>query len=181
MSCKTCQIFLHDFLLTGVPEGISFKKELRVKALPRVAWVFASWIYQFFHRLESRHFQHARRSASLIAKRQRSDVEYEFITSTATFNFLKYEVSWLHGEEELLAMYLAEMGLFRGKTMCGLMMLIKDYIRYNTIRAFYLLQQIHEDHVKPKGLMTSLDHLIIKKLPPKQETLYDIDTDDLYT
>lgn len=177
MSCRICPFFLHDFLLTGVPEGLSLRKEMNLKVLPKISWLFATWIHQVYHRLEQKHFQKAANSASLIAKRGRSDIEYEYLTSTATFNFLKYEVPWLQQEEDYMEILLMENGLFKGKNLYRLMLHIKDYIRYTTIRSFYLLQQIHEDHVNPKGLMTSLDHLVVKKAMERNETLSDRDDD----
>jgi hypothetical protein len=177
MSCRICPFFLHDFLLTGIPEGLSLRKEMKLKVLPKISWLFATWIHQVYHRLEHKHFQKAAHSASLIAKRGRSDIEYEYLTSTATFNFLKYEVPWLQQEEDYMEILLMENGLFKGKNLYRLMLHIKDYIRYTTIRSFYLLQQIHEDHVNPKGLMTSLDHLVVKKAMERNETLSDRDDD----
>lgn len=179
MSCQYCRAYLHDFLLTGIPEGIPLKKDLRKQVLPRISWLFTDWIHRISDRIEEKHFQKATSLASMIAKRGRKDIEYEYITSTATFNFLKYEVPWLQEEEEFIALLLMEYGLLKGKHQFRLVSITKDYIRYTTIRAMYILKELHEDHRKPKGLLTNLDHILPKKQKgiQKEETLYDRDDD----
>lgn len=195
MSCHICHAFLHDFLLTGVPDGIPIQKDLRKSVLPRVSWTLADWIRRIIVKLEPHHFQKAENSASMIAKRGRKEIEYEYLTSTATFNFLKYEVAWLQEEEEYITLLLMESGLLKGKNAFRLVSITKDYIRYITIRAISILKQLHEDHVNPKGLMTNLDHILSKKPRERKETLSDKDDyqkeilkevsldefDDLYT
>lgn len=179
MSCHICHCFLHDFLLTGIPEGIPLKKDLRKLVLPKIAWLFAEWIHRTLNRIEASQIQKAVNSASMIARRGRKEIEYEYLLSTATFNFLKYEVAWLQEEEEYITHLLMESGLLKGKNMFRLMTITKDYIRYTTIRAMYLLKQLHEDHVNPKGLMTNLDHILPRKreVETKEDTLCDRDDD----
>ena len=179
MSCQICRAYLHDFLITGIPEGIPLKKDLRKQVLPRISWLFADWIHRTADRIEENHFQKATSLASRIAKRGRKDIEYEYITSTAAFNFLKYEVSWLEKEEEYIALLLMEHGLLKGKNIFRLVSITKDYIRYITIRAMYILKELHEDHQESKGLLTNLDHILPKKDTKieKEDTLYDRDDD----
>lgn len=178
MSCHICHAFLHDFLLTGIPDGIPIQKDLRKGTLPRISWTFTHWIYRVFHNLESQHLEKAQTSASLIARRGRKEIEYEYLLSTATFNFLKYEVPWLQEEEEYMTLLLMESGLLKGKNTFRLLSVVKDYLRYTTIRAIYLLKQVHDDHVNPKGLMTNLDHLVVKRQKEKEKEKTLCDRDD---
>lgn len=172
MACQICSFFLQDFLLTGVPEGISFRKDLKINVLPRISHPFADWIHRVFRKLTHTQLKNASTLAARIAKRGRPAVEYDFVVSTATFNFLKYEVSWLQEEEEFIAISLMELGLFKGKKIANLIITARDYIRYITIKAIKCLQELHDDHLHPKGLFTNLG-----SRAEKEDTLYDRDTD----
>lgn len=181
MACQICSFFLQDFLLTGVPEGISFRKDLKLHILPRISHSFADWIHRVFQKLTHTQIKNASMTAARIAKRGRPAIEYDFVVSTATFNFLKYEAPWLQEEEEFIAISLMERGLFRGKKIATLTITARDYIRYITIKAIKCLEELHEDHRNPKGLLTNLGAFAGKTPTNRSEelekTLYDRDTE----
>lgn len=179
MSCKICPFFLQDFLLTGVPEELALSKLLRKKAIGRISVKFAEWIHTIFHKISTEDFLKASTIASRISKRGRKELQYEYILSTATFNLLHYEVPWLKQEETYIVMYLLESSLFKGRNYYSLLNTAKEYIGYTTIRAFYYLREIHDDHVNPKGLMTNLNTTVPhkRKQVEKEVTLYDRDDD----
>lgn len=178
MACTICPIFLQDFLQTGIPEKIALSKLIRKKSLSTIAQPFAEWIHRLFHKIAAADITKASKTAHQISKRGRSDIEYEFVLCCATFNLLKFEVPWLQEEETYIAIPLIESGLLKGRNAYRLMSSAKEYIGYITIRAFYFLREIHDDHVNPKGLMTNLNTTVqYRKSIEKDETLYDRDDD----
>ena len=96
---------------------------------------------------------------------------------TATFNFLKYEVSWVSTEVDYIKPLLLESGFIKSYEKQGSLTKAYDYISYITPRVILLLQDLHTDHVVPKGLYTDLNKLYMKPTLDYQTE----EEDDLYT
>jgi hypothetical protein len=187
--CQKCRIFLHDFLGTGINQTLELAKYTRVKSLRLVLPELVDWIYRVYLRLSKETFQKSRQTASRIAKRNRSPLEYEYVLFTATFNMMRFEVPWLREEILYLEYFLYESGFIQYKKRCFENQ-AQNYIAYVTTRALIYLYEIHDDHVNPKGIQTPLNTPIILVPDNDQNTLVDKDDyqsavleedDDLYT
>ena len=192
--CHKCQIFLYDFLQAGLSKDHKLANQIRVKSFQKTLPEFVDWCSRMKNRIEQSKFKEAMETAHRIARRGRSDMEYEFLIQTATFNFLKFSLPWITDELNYMKVLLVEAGCIRGKKYQQVLLTAQDYISYMLPRVILCLMTLHDDHVNPKGLMT--DVTTPAKFKPKrqhdEDTLYDRDddyqkaileedTDDLYT
>ncbi len=191
--CHKCQTFLYDFLQTDLAKDHKLATQIRVKSLQKTLPEFVEWCARMKNQIEHKKFQEAVETANRIARRGRSNEEYEFLIYTATFNFLKVSLPWIAEELNYMKVLLVEAGCIRGKKYQQVLMTAQEYISYMLPRVILCLTNIHHDHVKPKGLMTDITKLF-QLSPMKQDdedTLYDRDDDyqkaileeddDLYT
>ena len=93
-----------------------------------------------------------------------------------------------------MKLLLVESGCIKGKDHTKVLLGAQEYISYMLPRVILCLLSLHDDHAKPKGLMTDISSPLQFK-PRRQEdedTVYDRDddyqraileedTDDLYT
>jgi hypothetical protein len=192
--CHTCQIFLYDFLQAGLSKDHKLKNQIRTKSFQKTLPEFVDWCSRMNNRIGQQKFHEALEIANRIARRGRSDIEYEFLIQTATFNFLKCSLPWITDELNYMKLLLVEAGCIRGKKYQQVLLTAQEYISFMLPRVILCLINIHDDHVNPKGLMT--DVTTLGKFKPMQQddkdTLYDRDddyqkaileedTDDLYT
>jgi hypothetical protein len=192
--CHKCQSFLYDFLQAGLPRDQKLANQIRIKSFQKTLPEFVDWCARMNRRIEAEKFRDAVETANRIARRGRSNADYEFLIYTAIFNFLKVSLPWITEELNYMKLLLVEAGCIKGKDYIKVLQCAQEYISYTLPRVILCLTNVHHDHVKPKGLMTDITTLF--QLPPmKQEdedTLYDRDddyqraileedTDDLYT
>jgi hypothetical protein len=188
--CQKCRIFLEDFLKAGTPSSLPLTKQIRAKSLSKILPELTDWVYRFHSRVQKDDFDSALKTASRIAKRGRSNPEYEFLIHTATFNLLKFQVQWIRNEVLYLQTLLVESGFIRTNKQ-GSMTNAYDYISFMTPRSILCLQELHDDHIHPKGLLTDLRTFAKVKQEDEttcfdrdddyQKEILEEDTDDLYT
>lgn len=191
--CQICQGFLHDFLQTGIEKELPLANQLRMKSIQNVLPELSDWMYRFCRKLKQEDFERASGNASLISRRGRKQLEYEYLIRTATFNFLKFHLEWVSSEVSYIETLLLESGFVRSTNKLGFHSNAYNYISYIVPLAIVALNDLHEDHVNPKGLQTDVGKLFQKRRPePQQETCVDkdddyqkeileADDDDLYT
>lgn len=176
--CQICQAFLRDFLLHGIPRELPLAKQLHMKSMLNVLPELSDWIYRFYKNLKQEEFERASNNASLIARRGRPVLEYEYLIKTATFNFLKFHHEWISSEVSYMEILLAESGFVRSRTKLGYHSNAYNYISYIVPLAIIALKDLHDDHVKPKGLYTDLSKLYKpQKQKEEKETCADKDDD----
>jgi len=192
--CHKCQTFLYDFLQTGLSKDHKLASQIRIKSFQKTLPEFVEWCARMKKQIQLQKFQEAVETANRIARRGRSDMEYEFLIQTATFNFLKCSLPWITEELNYMKLLLVEAGCIRGKKYQQVLLTAQEYISYMLPRVIHCLLNLHEDHVNPKGLMTDITTPTKFKLKKQEDedTLYDRDddyqkaileedTDDLYT
>lgn len=191
--CHKCQSFLYDFLQTDLSKDHKLTHQIRVKSLQKTLPEFVDWCSRMKNRIELAKFKEAVETAHRIARRGRSDIEYEFLIQTAIFNFLKFSLPWITDEVNYMKLLLVEAGCIRGKKYQQVLLTAQEYISYMLPRVILCLMTLHDDHMNPKGLMT--DVTTPAKFKPRQQddedTLYDKnddyqkaileEDDDLYT
>lgn len=192
--CQTCQTFLYDFLRADLSKNHKLTHTIRGKSLQKTLPEFVDWCARMNNRIKEDKFKEAVETANRIARRGRSNAEYEFLIYTATFNFLKVSLPWISEELNYMKLLLVEAGCIKGKDHTKVLLGAQEYISYMLPRVILCLLSLHDDHVKPKGLMTDISSPLQFK-PRRQEdedTVYDRDddyqkaileedTDDLYT
>lgn len=191
--CPICQLFLQDYLLFGISKELPLSKELRMKSIRNVLPELCDWIYRFSQRVSKQEFDNALKNASCIARRGRKLQDYEYLIHTATFNFLKFHVDWIASEVSYLETLLIESGFVRTKNKVGYHSNAYNYISYIVPRIILCLEDLHDDHLHPKGLNTDLSKLFKSKQKDidtdtcfdkdddYQKEILEEDTDDLYT
>lgn len=162
MDCKFCKKYLYDFLEAGIHKDLPLSKHIRLKYLPLRD--VSDWMYRMYKEILPYQFDEALLTASRIARRERPLLDYEFLIQTATFNFLKYKLSWLTTELEYLKIILIEKGFIKSSVKNGSMSFAQDYIAYTLPRVIITLRDLHNDHEKPYLLIETKE-----------------DADDLYT
>jgi hypothetical protein len=176
--CQICQSFLQDFLLVGIPKEIALAKQLRMKSIRNVLPELSDWIYRFYQKLKKEEFERASGNASLIARRGRALHDYEYLLQTATFNFLKYNLDWVSSEVSYIEILLMESGFVRTSNRIGYHTNAYNYISYIVPLVIVTLQEVHDNHVHPKGLQTDLSKLCSKRRTwNDKETCADRDDD----
>jgi len=156
MSCCSCQIFLQDFLQAGVSRDLDLYKQMRIHCLSRVLSELVPWFYKVYLRIDKKAFEKARQTALKISSRGRKLYEYDYLIHTATINLLKHEIPWIENEIQYMKVVLAESGLFKGKQYFVLLSRAQDFLTYILSCGILCLNDIHEDHKNPKGLMTNI-------------------------
>lgn len=191
--CTQCQLFLYDFLLVPPHKDLPFAKEIRVKNLLKILPEFVTWSTRIHAQIKPEEFDTAIRTASRIARRGRSLLDYECLIHTSTSNFLKHTLQWLPSELEYMKLLLIEVGVINGKKSYTVLHTAQDYLNYVVPRMILILRDLHDDHANPKGLYTDLGKLYIpKQTISDNDTCYDrddyqkeilteVDLDDLYT
>lgn len=191
--CQICQSFLEDYLLLGISKELPLTKELRMKSIRNILPELCDWVYRFYRRLPKEEFDKALGNASLIARRGRKLHDYEYLIQTATFNFLRFHLDWIASEVSYMETLLIESGFVRTKNKLGYHSNAYNYISYVVPRIILCLQDLHDDHVHPKGLNTDLSKLFKPKQKDidsdtcfdsdddYQKEILEEDTDDLYT
>lgn len=142
------QIFLHDFLEKGIPNDFRLAKTIRIKSLESVLPFISSWIYSLYTKVKPEVFQTAYRKASMIARRGRSFLEYEFVILTATYNLVSYDEPWLISEINYMKYILIEKGVFKGKDNYTVQNHANDFLRYSFSRSFLALYSLQEPQPK---------------------------------
>ena len=176
--CQTCQLFLHDFLEAGIPKDLALSKQTRIQSLRKILPELTEWIYRFYTRLPKEELDKALLTAARIARRGRPILEYEYLIHTATFNFLKYNVNWVKEEAEYMQLRLIESGYISTREKRGDLHQAYAYVSYMTPRAIICLQDLHEDHIHPKGLMTDLNFTRKpRQIQEDEMTCFDKDDD----
>jgi hypothetical protein len=194
MHCLRCQHFLEDYLCEGLPGELDILTKMRKKKYTCLIPEICHWILEFSSRVHTKQFEKAKTIANNIARRGRKQVDYEYLLSTATFNLLKYELPWIETEINYPKVRLAEEGVFHGKHANSLLFQSQEFLAYLAVSCFLLLQEVHDDHVNPKGLQTNVGSVGKKQYKKEsEETLSDrdddyqkeilneVDLDDLYT
>ena len=179
MTCKTCFYFLQDFLLVDISKDLSLAKYIRIKKLRNVLPEYADWMFRLYSRLHANEFEKAYSNACQISRRGRKQIEYECILFTATSNFLSFNHPWFSKELDYMKVLLVEAGLVKSKYQTLYLTTAREYLTYMIPRCIIMLRHIHEDHLKPKGLMTDLSTTIgiPQEKDSSKETLCDQDDD----
>lgn len=189
--CNLCKQFLSDFLETGVHKDLPLANHVKIQRLRSVLQDLVDWMYRFYQKLPKEEFDKALITSARIARRDRKLLEYEYLIQTATFNFLKHDVSWVSREVNYIQPLLLESGFIKSYKKQGSLSKAYDYVSYITPRVILVLQDLHDDHRNPKGLYTDLSKLYRKPIHhDTDETCADQDDymseilneeDDLYT
>ena len=192
--CIKCQSFLYDFLQNGLPQDHKLAHQIRRKSFQKTLPEFANWCARMHKQIPEEKFREAVETAHRIAKRGRSNPEYDFLIQTATFNFLKCFHPWMAEELNYMKVLLIESGCIKTRNYVTASQCAHDYISYMLPRVMMCLHNVHDDHVHPKGLLTDIVTLLQLKPKKKEDldTCYDKDddyqkeileevTDDLYT
>ena len=189
--CNACQIFLFDYLTLQIHKDLPLAKQMSMKSLKYIQAELADWIYRFYKRVPKEEFEKALKTASNIARRGRPLHEYESLLHTATFNFLKFSNKWIHEEVQYIQPLLLESGFIRSNQKNKLMSASYDYISYTLPRVFLLLNDLHKDHLEPKGIYTDGSKMLSTQddkgtcydgdLDYQTEILNEVDLRDLYT
>jgi hypothetical protein len=190
MSCSVCTVFLEDFLRAGISKDLEIHKKIRLNSLIRATPDLVHWIHRIYQRLSWNDFEKCQTLATRISRRGRKQSDYDYLLNTATWNLLKYEVPWLEQEINHMKLLLVEAGVCKGRHVFVVMSVAQELLSYIAPRALQCLHCVHDDHVNPKGLMTDVGSLGVKRRR-QEETLFDNDdyqreildeiTDDLYT
>lgn len=176
--CPICQGFLQDFLQTGIEKELPLANQLRMKSIQNVLPELSDWIYRFSIKLKKEEFERASGNASLISRRGRKQLDYDYLIRTATFNFLKYHLEWVSSEVSYIETLLLESGFVRSTNKIGFHSNAYNYISYIVPLAVLTLQDLHDDHLNPKGLQTDLGKLFQKgRCHEEKETCVDKDDD----
>lgn len=158
------------------PKEAPLAPHVKPKGVLKTTPAISDCLLRLSHRLPKKDFDKAKNTASRIAKRGRPDLEYQMLLLSATLNFLKFSHEWLRSELDYMAILLLEAGSVRSKTAGSVMTTAHDYLSFIVPHSLELLYMIHDDHEKPKGLMTPVDSLR-KYKEEKEDTLYDRDDD----
>ncbi len=169
--CNKCQSFLYDFLQTGLSKDHKLASQIRAKSFQKTLPEFVDWCFRMNNRIEVQKFNEAVETANRIARRGRSNAEYEFLIQTATFNFLKFSLPWITDELNYMKLLLVEAGCIRGKKHQQVLLGAQEYISYMLPRVILSLMTLHDDHINPKGLMTDVS------TPTKLKTMRQDDED----
>ena len=108
MSCLYCKKFLSDFLETGIHRDLLLAKRIRHTSIPRVLHELTDWMYRIYMMIPTDEFEKAIMTSSKIARRDRTQFEYEYVLHTATFNFLKLRLPYLSSEIDYITTVLLE-------------------------------------------------------------------------
>jgi hypothetical protein len=180
MQCQRCGHFLEDYLGGGLPHDLDILKKMRKQKYTSLIPEICHWIQRFSSRVQTNEFKQANTLANNIARRGRKQIEYEYLLSTATFNLLKCQIPWIETELNYMKVRFAEAGVFRGKHATSLLLHSQEFLAYLAVSCFVFLQEVHDDHVHPKGLNTNVGSLTLRSKQKKEDdrdTLYDRDDD----
>ena len=179
MSCNKCSSFLADFLRADLSRDLHIQKDIRIKAIQKILPECIDWLYRLCFRLSAEDFNKAYANACNIARRGRKQTEYEFILFTATSNFLSFQLPWFSQELDYMKVLLVEAGFIKTKRQGFYLILAREYLTYMIPRCIFMLRRLHDDHLKPKGLMTDLSTTIgiPQEKESSKETLCDQDDD----
>ena len=188
--CNACQIFVFDHLTLNLHKDLPLTKQISMKSLQHIQFELADWIYRFFKRIPKEEFKKALKTASNIARRGRPLHEYEYLLHTATFNFLKFSNDWISQEIQYIQPLLLESGFIRSKQKNGDLNATYNYISYIIPRIYLCIEDIHKDHLEPKGIHTDLTKMLSRQddkdtcydrdLEYQTEILNEVDLSDLY-
>jgi hypothetical protein len=189
--CKSCKLFLEDFLPFAIPKESPLTPMIRQTSLKRITPELSTILLRISHRLPKKDYDEAVKTSNRIARRERPLYEYQALLLSATLNFLKFSHPWISSELSMLPCLLMEAGVLRPKDRKSLQKYVWDYLNYLVPVMLQCVYEIHDDHIHPKGLMTQANTFLMPKgkEETKSETLADkedymsevlAEDDDLY-
>ena len=149
MSCIYCKKFLSDFLETGIHRDLLLAKRIRHTSITKVLPELTDWMYRIYMMIPTHEFEKAIMTSSKIARRDRTQFEYEYVLHTATFNFLKLRLPYLSSEVDYITTVLLENRFLHSSRSSGSILYIYDYISYTMPRVILQLNGLHVDHEVP--------------------------------
>jgi hypothetical protein len=193
MMCRSCKIFLHDFLPFALPNDCPFLHTIHKKSFERISSELSDIFVRLSQKLFKKDFEKAWEISNRIARRGRPAQEYQALLMSSTLNLLRISNPWLSSELSHIPCLLMEAGVVRCKDRKQFNQAIWDFINYLIPLVLRCVYEVHDDHVNPKGIYTqvgSIRQYVSKEDERDKVTLYDKDdymseilneADDLYT
>lgn len=156
MSCSYCSQYLMDYLPMAIHQNLDLHGKLKHKHSKKIVPSLVSWIFHIQKKLLSDHFHQAYANASKIARRDRSQWDYDLLIHTAVTNFMKLRLDWLTDEMDYMKIILVENSFIQSSSSFYAMKYAQDYIAYILPKSLLLLKDLHKDHIHPKGIDTNI-------------------------
>lgn len=193
MTCKSCRLFVQDFLPFALSRDHPLYPKIRRKNLEKVAPELSEILIHISHKLSKKEYEKAWQTSSRIARRGRPLFEYEAVLNSSTLNLLKFSHPWISTELSTVPYLLMEMAVVKSRDRRGSQPETWDYLNNLVPIVLRCIYEIHDDHVNPKGIYTKVGSMVQVVNAAKNDdeiTLYDRDdymseilneADDLYT
>ena len=194
MACKSCRLFVQDFLPFALSRDHPLYPKIRSKNLEKIASELSEILSHISHKLPKKDYEKAWETSNRIARRGRPLFEYEAVLNLSTLNLLKFSHPWMSAELSSVPYLLMEMAVVKSRDRKGVQRETWDYLNYLIPVVLRCIYEIHDDHLHPKGIYTNVGSMIQARRYTNEDdrtTLYDRDDymseilnepdDDLYT
>jgi hypothetical protein len=180
MTCKSCHLFVQDFLPFALSRDHPLYPKIRSKNLGKIASELSEILIRISHTLPKKEYEKAWQTSNRIARRGRPAFEYEAVLNLSTLNLLKFSHPWISAELSSVPYLLMEMAVVRSKDRKGVQRETWDYLNYLIPVVLRCIYEIHDDHMNPKGIYTNVGSMIQARRYTNEDdkaTLYDRDDD----